>query len=317
MAPHDHAPEWFRMAVANEATIHVLTADVRTSVRAWGDPMRPAIVLVHGGAAHASWWDPIAPLLARSHRVLAPDLTGHGESGARDSYSIATWADEVENLLASELLTGPPLLVGHSMGGQIVAEVALRRRARLGALVLLDAEFTPHGQEPTRPPDAVTRAGIRRFYPDRDSILSKFRLLPADTLIPDWMSHYVAERSIVAAAEGWTWKFDPRFFNHDFRHLDDLRPVACPVVVAPADRGLVSDDLAADTAERLGGGTTLTVRDSGHHALLEQPLQVAGLIEALAFQWLAPDGTKGHAGPPPSPPAAKTPIRPTVTRSHL
>jgi pimeloyl-ACP methyl ester carboxylesterase len=31
----------------------------------WGEPTRPGIVLVHGGAAHAEWWSFIAPLLAR------------------------------------------------------------------------------------------------------------------------------------------------------------------------------------------------------------------------------------------------------------
>lgn len=46
------------------------------------------IVLVHGGAAHARWWDHIAPLLATGRRVVAIDLSGHGDSGRNDKYTL-------------------------------------------------------------------------------------------------------------------------------------------------------------------------------------------------------------------------------------
>ena len=53
------------------------------------------IVLVHGGAAHSRWWDHIGPLLAADRRVVAIDLSGHGDSGRRESYSFDAWAGEM------------------------------------------------------------------------------------------------------------------------------------------------------------------------------------------------------------------------------
>ena len=55
----------------------------------WGDPDRQPLVFLHGGAAHAWWWSFTAPLLADTHRVVAVDLSGHGDSGRRDEYRFA------------------------------------------------------------------------------------------------------------------------------------------------------------------------------------------------------------------------------------
>ena len=63
--------------------------------REWGDPADRSIVLVHGGAAHSRWWDHIAPLLTGGWRVVALDLSGHGDSGRRDRYSLDAWAREM------------------------------------------------------------------------------------------------------------------------------------------------------------------------------------------------------------------------------
>ena len=45
-------------------------------------------MLVHGGAAHSRWWDHIGPLLADGRLVVAIDLSGHGDSARRESYSL-------------------------------------------------------------------------------------------------------------------------------------------------------------------------------------------------------------------------------------
>ena len=65
-----HAPT-SRFIRVNGLSLHYLE---------WGEATNPALILLHGGSAHAHWWDHIAPTLARTYRVLALDLRGHGES---------------------------------------------------------------------------------------------------------------------------------------------------------------------------------------------------------------------------------------------
>src|SRR3954463_5016895 len=91
----DH-PDWFTNAIAvrpDDVTVDV--DDARVHYRRWGEADHPGLVLVHGGAAHSGWWDHIAPLLSDEYCVVAPDLTGHGESDRRAGYDLGTWAREV------------------------------------------------------------------------------------------------------------------------------------------------------------------------------------------------------------------------------
>ncbi|WP_170231400.1 alpha/beta fold hydrolase [Pseudonocardia kunmingensis] len=90
-------------------------ANAPARFRAWGAAGPLVLVLVRGGGAHSPWWDYIGPLLATLRRVVALDLTGHGDSGRRPEYSRACWA---EGSSPWPTPAAPaPVVVGHSMGG--------------------------------------------------------------------------------------------------------------------------------------------------------------------------------------------------------
>jgi pimeloyl-ACP methyl ester carboxylesterase len=82
------------------------------------------LVLVHGGGAHSGWWDHVAPFFSRTHRVIAPDLSGHGHSDSRDAYDLLTWAREVLAVSTSGANTRRPIMIGHRMGGWVTATAA-------------------------------------------------------------------------------------------------------------------------------------------------------------------------------------------------
>lgn len=103
-------------------------------------------VLVHG-AWHGGWcWQRVAPLLeARGHRALAPDLPGHGEMSAPVSeMTLASYTATVKE--AIEAAGEPVVLVGHSMGGMIVTQVAEYVPERIRMLAYLTAALPADGQ---------------------------------------------------------------------------------------------------------------------------------------------------------------------------
>lgn len=99
----------------------------------------PPLVLVHGLGGAASNWTELAPLLVERHRLLVPDLPGHGRSTALPAVSgLEPFADRVALVAEREGMLPAPV-VGHSLGGMIVLRLALRRPADVKALVLAGA----------------------------------------------------------------------------------------------------------------------------------------------------------------------------------
>ncbi len=102
----------------------------------WGEEANPALILLHGGSAHAHWWDHIAPSLARTFRGLAFDLRGHGDSSWIEpaAYEIQDYVADLEAVITTLQLDSPSLL-GHSLGGFIALNYATRHAASLRAFI--------------------------------------------------------------------------------------------------------------------------------------------------------------------------------------
>ena len=94
------------------------------------------LVLLHGAGSSATIWDPLIEQLGGRWPVLAPNLPGHGGDAGPNRRSIEEYATWLEAYLAGHA-EGPVVLAGHSMGGAIAMEAALRRRAELAGLILI------------------------------------------------------------------------------------------------------------------------------------------------------------------------------------
>jgi pimeloyl-ACP methyl ester carboxylesterase len=108
----------------------------QTAVLEGGDG--PPVVLLHGAGEFAACWMRVIPELAEAHRVIAPDLPGHGASELAgeplDAARVIAWLGE----LIERTCPSPPALVGHLLGGAIAARFAIDQPDRLGRLVLVD-----------------------------------------------------------------------------------------------------------------------------------------------------------------------------------
>jgi pimeloyl-ACP methyl ester carboxylesterase len=99
----------------------------------------PAVVFVHGWTCNHTHFAPQIEHFSAAHRVVAVDLRGHGGSDAPDQrYTVTSLADDVA-WLCEHLGLAQPVLVGHSMGGQVVLDVAARHPELVAAVVMVDA----------------------------------------------------------------------------------------------------------------------------------------------------------------------------------
>ena len=277
------APEWYADAIARSPEHSIVDVDgAAIAIRIWGPRDGAPVVLVHGGAAHAGWWDHIGPMI-EGCRVIAMDLSGHGDSSWRDAYRIGTWRDEVLAVIRSEHFARRPVLVGHSMGGLVTYATAHSHGAELAGAIIVDSYF-PHREEGDS--WRTFRQTQRRVHADPSDLLARFRLMPATEPRFPFAIDHVARHSMAEVAGGWSWKFDPKVFAHDGVTLEDILPVTeCPTMVVRGDGGLLTENDARAIAYRLGGADMVTIRDSGHHVPLDQPIALANLIANTARSW--------------------------------
>ena len=126
--------------------------------------------------------------------MAALDLSGHGDSGRREVYRLDVWAEEVLAVAAAAGIAGPPVLIGHSMGGFVALRAASIYGARLAGAVAIDSpvrDITPE-ERAARDQRAF---GPLRVYPTREAAMARFRPIPDQPVLPYIAEHVAATRS--------------------------------------------------------------------------------------------------------------------------
>src|SRR5262249_5441102 len=104
------------------------------------------VLLVHGWACESNdWIRQIPALVEAGHRVIVPDLRGHGGSAAAGPASPFVHADDLAALV-EQLGTGPVVAFGHSLGGVVTAALGVEHPDKVRALVQVDAGYGVEGE---------------------------------------------------------------------------------------------------------------------------------------------------------------------------
>jgi len=227
-----------------------------------------ALVLLHGLGSCGDDWALQTPAFAVDHRVVAPDLRGHGQSDKpRGPTSIAAMAADVAALLDA-LSIERAHVVGLSLGGLVAQRLAMAYPARVLSLALVNS-FARLLTGSPRDVLRLLRRGLvslvlplrlsARYvarglfpYPGQDALrrLAVQRVMANDP---------VAYRAVLIAIRS----FDSR---------KDLWRIECPTLVVTGDRdGTVPRGRQHELAQGIRGARWVLLRDSGHAAPIDQP----------------------------------------------
>jgi len=248
----------------------------------WGHAGQPPLLLLHGGSAHAHWWDFVVPALGARHRCIALDLRGHGDSGWSTmlDYRLETHAADVAAAVDA-LDLRHVAVIGHSFGGFVAIRFAALAGARLSALVVVDSRARISLRS-ARYLEALRKLPHPR-YATLEEAQQRFRLLPAaHQARADILSH-VVRRALKQTPDGtWTLKFDRSAMAgtqaQDLSH--HLAAVQCPIL---AVRGALSDVVSADALAEFAAAnpraTIAEVAGAHHHVMLDQPEALAAVVQ--------------------------------------
>jgi len=289
--PVPGAPSWFVHALAVPRGDLVVDVDgCAVHALTFGRPGTRGLVFVHGGGAHAHWWTHVAATFSDEFRVVCVDLSGHGDSGHRTSYSLEQWTDEVVAVAEAGEIAGAPVVIGHSMGGFVTIGTAARHPGRVSGAIVCDSPVTEPDPEIAsyRLKEAFGRP---RVYPTPEDAIAHFRTVPAQDHYLDYVMDHVAHRSVRPTAGGYQWKFDRDVFAQfggGMRSvaLPYLPRVRCRLALLRSEHGLVTPDIGRFMYDELGRvAPVFELPEAGHHAMLDQPLILLTALRALLADW--------------------------------
>ena len=258
----------------------VVVGELSLSFLEWGTAGRPALCFLHGGSAHAHWFDRVAPAFTDRFHVIALDQRGHGESewAKPPAYATENFAADLLSFIDA-LGFGQVALIGHSMGGHNAMSFSAWHPDRVQALVIIDSR----PMIPTDRLDRLRRRGERtlRPYPSREAAAQSFRLVPRETNADPALLAHVGAAGVVERDGAWVYRFDPAS-NAERRPVDAwtlLDRITVPTLIA---RGELSPVLPRDMADKLRsairGASLVEILASYHHVTLDNP---AGFVLEL------------------------------------
>jgi pimeloyl-ACP methyl ester carboxylesterase len=230
-----------------------------TSAGATTDAVPPLAVLVHGVTGwHRTWWR-VAPALATAGwQVIAIDQRGHGHSPRIDgTVTVGDLADDLAAVIV-ELGGHPDLLVGHSLGGAVAAELAFTRPELVDRLVLEDPPGISRVNDETWLTQQAAELAAARADPDTEVR----RALAANPLWENEDARQDVEGKALADGPG---VLDSFRVDIGVRVLDLLPRLSIPTLLLLADPARSVFPPVAREALRPGpGGLDTMVLDAGH-----------------------------------------------------
>jgi len=256
--------QWPRVATSKDGT------PIAYEVYGAGEP---TLVFVHGWSCDGRYWRAQVPYFSQKYRVVVLDLAGHGNSGmGRKRYTMAAFGEDVR-AVTEAAGSRRVILIGHSMGGSVIAEAARLMPGRVIGLIGVDTlqniEYPMTKKElkkMTAPLEKDFRAGARQFV---GSMISP----NTDPQLREWI---LADMSAAPPAVAMSAMKDmmTRYITGEAaRSFDKVR---VPVVAVNADKWPVNYEA---NRRHMLSFETIILKDADHFLMMNRPDEFNAALE--------------------------------------
>lgn len=230
------------------------------------------VVLVHGGCVDRRTWDFQMEAMARSYTVLRYDLRGHGRSSAPpQGYTIGDFAEDLRGLIQHMGLAKPSIM-GHSLGGCVALEYAIRHPKDVTTLLLADTGLegfpcdVPMEEQMARRRRLLARSGVS------DSFVRAVMSSPIFDGVRGRPALRQLTQEMIAAWSGANWRDESAAILPAHPQAGRIAEAAAPalVLVGEQDSARVHA-IAQRLSEQLRVVRKEIVPEAGHMAPMENP----------------------------------------------
>ncbi len=234
------------------------------------------LLLIHGFCGSSSYWDRVVPALSQAHRVIVPDLRGHGQSSAGAApCTIDELAEDLVQLL-DHLNIPQAAVFGHSLGGYIALAMAERHPQRLLGLSLIHSTAYPDSAEAKANRDkgiaAISSHGVDPFV---DTLVPKLFAQMNLTVMPEQVD-LAKEIGYGTSASGAIHALHAMRDRPDRNHV--LETFESPMLLLAGEHDQIIPIDRAFSVSR-SSIDTVVLEQAGHMSMLELP---EALIDSIA-----------------------------------
>ena len=283
-------PDWFNQALDKEyASKFVEVNGARIEYMEWGNPENQSVIMLHGTNAHAHWFKFIGSMLSDNYHFVVMSFSGMGGSDWRSFYTRDTFVDDVWGVVKDTGMENP-IVVGHSFGGMVSLITASKHSQDMSGLLLVDFVVNKpeehhewyEGRAPARPP---------RIAKEKEELVKRFRLMPPQQCINQYLVDYIADHSIRETEKGWAWTFDPSAYDGliiGSDHSKILSELNCPVGFYYGEHTIEFKEGELQTMKELlpEDSPIFGLKDAQHHLMLDQPLPFIENLDRLIQELL-------------------------------
>jgi 3-oxoadipate enol-lactonase len=267
---------------------HVNINGIEIAYRMAGDASGAPIVLVHGYTGNArNWALSVKPLTGAGWRTLTADNPGHGASAGPDTQAVYTMESmaDIQHGLAKQLGFAPAVFVGHSMGGAIVEELAIRHPGAVRALVLVDSagggprdiagwEQQRAAMERVREQARLHGVAAAWDYQVEHGMRPGFETLPKE------MQELTRSEFVKTSLPGYLYCGEQ--LNARRHTLEDLAKLTVPtLVIRGIDEGAGLVKVADDLARTIPGAKYAVIPGAAHSPQMENPAAFNDVLGAF------------------------------------
>ena len=283
-------PDWFNQALDKEHTSKFVEVNgACIEYMEWGNPENQSVIMLHGTNAHAHWFKFIGSMLSDNYHFVVMSFSGMGGSDWRSFYTRDTFVDDVWGVVKDTRMENP-IVVGHSFGGMVSLITASKHSQDMSGLLLVDFVVNKpeehhewyEGRAPARPP---------RIVKEREELIKRFRLMPPQQCINQYLVDYIADHSIRETEKGWAWTFDPSAYDGliiGSDHSKILSELCCPVGFYYGEHTIEFKEGELETMKDLlpEDSPIFGLKDAQHHLMLDQPLPFIENLDRLIQELL-------------------------------